>query len=124
MAESDVSTGVDSSVGQAVASLTITSSTTGTVTVPIHGLVKAVLIVAPNLTTDVTFDFQILDSDGDEWYAKDGILDNGDREFYPAEENNYTDIPCVGLTGLKISYTTSQTSTWKIKVRYYNPVNI
>lgn len=124
MAETDVSVRLDSSVGQAVIPITITSSTSGTATVPVHGLIKAYLIVAPNLTTDTTFDFQILDSDGDVWYEKTGITDNGDRRVYPSEENNYADIPCVGLTTFKISYTTSQSSTWSIKVRYFNPVNL
>ncbi len=119
MAEVDTSAGKLNPVGQSVDSLAITSSTTGTVSPAIKGELISIRVDAPNLSTDSDFILSIEDGDSKEIFTKGSISDNATTVVYFKKETGYLDrIPLVGTESIKVTYTTSQTSAWKIVTRF------
>ena len=119
MAEVDKGADLISPVGQTVQSLTITSSTTGSVSPKINGELISIRVDAPNLTTDTTYDLAVVDGDSKTIFTITGIADNSTVVKYPKATTGYLDrIPLIGTETISVTHTTSQTSTWKIVCRF------
>lgn len=96
------------------------SATTASVNVVdnINGKLLGVIYTCPNLTTDTTFQLDILDSDGAVLFTKNDLPDNSPTTpnvvWMSATEIAYL----VGDLTLKITITTSQSATIKMALIY------
>jgi len=96
-------------------SISITSSTSGTVAIPKDMILKLVHIIAPDLTTDTTYDFKIkTETDNYVIYSKTGISDNGsvNLDFDKTEAASLVMANDV----FEVSYATSQSATFTLDV--------
>ena len=93
---------------------TIVSETSKDVDSPINGELLNYVIVAPNLTTDSTFDFTITNEDSETVYTNTGIADNATTPVLTAA----APIPMSGTMTFTISFTTAQIATFDVYLYY------
>lgn len=106
--------------------LTLTAtSTTATAGFTVPRGVRAMTIIAPNLTTDTTFNIQMLDprtaNGGSETWATlsvHDLIDGTASALTPADNSTTMVWPAPSGSVLRISYTTSQTATFVVIFHY------
>ena len=92
----------------------IVSGTSETEDVEANGELLNYVIVAPNLTTDTTFDFTISNEDAVVVYSNTGISDNATTQVLVSG----APIPMSGTLEFKISFATSQTAEFVVYIYY------
>ena len=102
------------SVAQRKLTISVVSAKTDSVTLPINGELLNYVTVAPNLTTDSTFDFTIVNEDSETVYTNTGIADNSSVVTLTSA----APIPMSGTLTFTITFVTSQTAEFTIYLYY------
>jgi len=92
----------------------IVSESDASVIIPINGELLQYVIVAPNLTTDSTYDFSIINDDVVTVYTNTGISDNATTSVLLSA----TPVPMAGALMFTVDFTTNQIASFDIYLYY------
>jgi len=92
----------------------IVSESEASTVISVNGELLSYVIVAPNLTTDTTYDFSIINDDTVTIYTNTGIADNATTITLTAA----APIPMAGPLMFTVDFTTNQVASFDIYLYY------
>lgn len=92
----------------------IVSESEAETVIPVNGELLQYMVVAPNLTTDTTYDFSIINDDSVTVYTNTGIADNATTLV----KLSAAPVPMAGSLTFKVDFTTNQVASFDIYLYY------